>query len=67
MVKVAVAEFRAHMSKYLAYVSNGQVVVLTSHGATVAELRQPSDAKDRMKQRLDEIVSQSKVGDVESP
>ena len=30
MVKVAVADFRAHVSKYLGYVSKGQVVVLTS-------------------------------------
>ena len=66
-VKVAIAEFRAHMSKYLGYVSNGQVVVLTSHGNTIAELRQPDDSKKNLKNRLDTIAAKSRTHNVTNP
>ena len=67
MVKVAVAEFRAHMAKYLAYVMDGQVVILTSHGRAVAELKQPVDQRELAKSRLAEIAAEASIGDVVSP
>ncbi len=67
MVKVAVAEFRAHMDQYLAHVMKGQMIVLTSDGQPVAELKQPTDHRKRAMARLQEVAAKAKIGDVINP
>ena len=67
MVKIAISEFRAHMSKYLMYVMEGKEIVLTSHGKEVAELKQPTDRKKDAKQRLARLAETAELGDVLSP
>jgi prevent-host-death family protein len=67
MVKVAVTEFQAHMDQYLANVMKGQIIVLTSDGQPVAELKQPSDHRKLARAKLKEMAAMAKVGDVVSP
>ena len=67
MVKVAISEFRAHMSKYLMYVMEGKEVLLTSRGKEVAELKQPTDRKEAAKAQLKKLARTAKVSDVVSP
>ena len=52
MVKVAISEFRAHMSKYLMYVLEGQEILLTSRGKEIAELRQPVNRQEAARAKL---------------
>ncbi|MFW5830094.1 MAG: type II toxin-antitoxin system Phd/YefM family antitoxin, partial [Planctomycetota bacterium] len=67
MITIAITEFRAHMARFLEAVKAGEVVVLTSHGEAVAELRQPEQRRAIAAARLREIAAQASVGDVVSP
>ncbi len=67
MIKVAISEFRAHMSKYLVHVMKGEVVLLTSHGKDVAELRQPTDRREAARLQLEQIAKFAKIDDIEFP
>ena len=67
MVKIAISEFRAHMSKYLMYVMEGKVVILTSHGKEVAELKQPTSKQESAKAQLEQIAMEAEVGDITTP
>ncbi|MCI5222302.1 MAG: type II toxin-antitoxin system prevent-host-death family antitoxin [Candidatus Electrothrix sp. AR4] len=67
MVKVAISEFRAHMSKYLMYVLEGQEILLTSRGKEIAELRQPVNRQEVAREKLARIAATAEVNDVVSP
>ena len=67
MVKVALSEFRAHMSKYLTYVLEGQEILLTSRGKEIAELRQPVNRQEAAKEKLARIAATAEINDVVAP
>ncbi|MCI5132593.1 MAG: type II toxin-antitoxin system Phd/YefM family antitoxin [Candidatus Electrothrix sp. EH2] len=67
MVKVAISEFRAHMSKYLMYVLEGQEILLTSRGKEIAELRQPVNRQEAAREKLARIAATAETGDIVSP
>ena len=67
MVKVAVSEFRTHMSKYLMYVLEGQEILLTSRGKEIAELRPPVNRQEAAKEKLARIAATAQIGDIISP
>ena len=67
MIAVSVSTFRAHLPQYLRSVRAGEVITLTSHGKTIAELRRPGTPCAAKAKQLAAIAATARIGDIESP
>lgn len=67
MQNVSTTELRNHLPKYLAAVTNGDEILVTSHGKTIARISPPLDEREAAKQELLRIRKTCFIGDVESP
>ena len=67
MLNVNVTELRNHLPDYLKKVRAGEEVAVTSRGKVIARLVPEVDESVAARKRLDELRSQSIVGDVVTP
>ena len=62
-MEVGIRELRANLSAFVDRAKNGEDVIITERGRTVARLTQPGDARTR----LDELIAQGRVTPAKRP
>lgn len=62
-VEVGIRELRANLSAFVDRVKNGEDVIITERGRTVARITQPGDARAR----LDALIAQGHVTPAKRP
>ena len=62
-VEVGIRELRANLSAFVERVKNGEDVIITERGRTVARITQPGAARTR----LDELIAQGRVTPAKRP
>jgi prevent-host-death family protein len=67
MLEVSVTTFRNHIPDYLGKVCKGENIALTSRGKVIAHLLPPGDERLKARQRLTELRTSCRIGDVVSP
>ncbi len=67
MTKVNITELRKSLPTYLKQVSQGQEVVITSHGKIIARLIPEQNQSEKAKQRLIALRNKCRIGDITSP
>jgi prevent-host-death family protein len=66
MQTIGVSELRANLSGFLEQVQAGEVIVITLRGGEIARLLPPELARSEARQKLAELRSTARVGDVVS-
>jgi prevent-host-death family protein len=67
MRTVPITELRNHLQKYIASVTQGDEILVTSHGKVLARILPPVDPRQEAKKKLRALRLHCKVGDVVSP
>ena len=67
MITIAVSDFRAHIQKYLEYISKGEEIVLTSRGKEIAKIIPPEKKIYSARKRLKELASTAVIKNVVDP
>jgi len=67
MIEVSVTTFRNHIPDYLGKVRKGENIALTSRGKVIARILPPVDERLNARQRLSELRTSCRIGDVVSP
>lgn len=62
-VEVGIRELRANLSAFVDRVKNGEDVIITERGRTVARITRPGDARTK----LDELIAQGRVTPAKRP
>ena len=62
-VEVGIRELRANLSAFVDRVKNGEDVIITERGRTVARITQPGHARTK----LDELIAQGEVTPAKHP
>ena len=67
MYTTNVTQLRNALPQYLRYVQQGEHIIITSHGKSIARILPLLDAKQEAKTRLTQLRKTCKIGDVISP
>ncbi len=67
MLTVAITEFRANIMRFLREVEQGQKLIITSHGKSIAQVSPPDCNKKSAKLQLKKLSKSCHIGDIESP
>lgn len=65
--RVDISELRQNLPAWLERVRVGEEVFITEHGAVIARLVPPTEARIEARRALEELRLRARVGDVESP
>ncbi len=64
---VNISELRANLLSYLKKANQGEEIVITSHGQTLATIVPPADKNKQAKVKLKELAKSAVVGDIVTP
>ncbi len=67
MIEVSVTTFRNHIPDYLGKLRKGENIAITSRGKVIARLLPPVDERLSARQRLSELRTKCRIGNVVSP
>ncbi len=67
MRTIAVSDFLAHIQKYLAYISNGEEIILTSRGKEIAKIIPPESKINSARKKLKELAATAVIKNVIDP
>lgn len=67
METVNISELRANLLSYLKKANQGDEIVITSHGETLATIVPPVDKNRQAKAKLKQLAKSAVVGDIVSP
>lgn len=67
METVNISEFRANLLNYLKKAKDGQQIIITSHGETLATIVPPLDQNHQAKAKLRQLAKTAVVKDIVSP
>ncbi len=67
MIATAISDFRAHISKYLAIISKGKEVIITSRGKAVAKVIPPENKSVNARKKLEKLSETAVIKNITDP
>lgn len=67
MENINVSEFRANLLKYLKKAKNGQQIIVTSNGETLATIVPPINQQNEAQKALKKLAKTAVIKDITSP
>jgi len=67
MRTINISDFRANLLKYLQQANQGEQIMVTTNGKSIATITPPVQQKQLVKKQLSELAASAKLNDVTSP